>query len=585
MTSRIRDCVSAIETPSGLEPDRRLRGVEVNSTLLSMSAPAQDDASVSTMTGGQAMVAMLKRYGVDTIFGLPGVQLDGLFSALYDASDDIRVLHTRHEQAAAYMADGYARVTGREGVCLVVPGPGLMNAAAGLSTAYSCNSPVLCLTGQVQSNLIGVGRGLLHEVPYQLEMTRSFSKHSRRAIAPAEIPGVMHEAFHHLRSGRRRPVTVEVPPDTFFAEGIVDTGGALSMPQNPELDLDAIGDAAAALARAANPVIYGGGGLLRSDASAPLKALAEMLQAPVLLSSNGLGAVSDREDFVVGMIADSELRPQADVVLVVGTRFIDYASGPRKLTAEQTLIRIDIDPEEITRNGAPAIGIVGDAGEALTALVDVLSRSAGKRASRSEAFRALKAENRKRLDAVEPQAGYARAMRAAIPDDGILVSEMTQLGYYSQLAMPIYQPNTWLTPGYQGTLGYGFTTAMGAKVGRPDVPVLSINGDGGFGFTLNELATMAQHRIGVIAVVFNDSAYGNVRRIQQDELGGKIIASELQNPDYLKLAEAFGIEGRRVESPDALQMAIEEAVARDEPALIEVPVGPMPHPRRALGMK
>lgn len=557
----------------------------MSSAVLSKSQTSTTDSGLRTMTGGQAMVEMLKRYGVDTIFGLPGVQLDGLFSALYDASDDIRVIHTRHEQATAYMADGYARVTGREGVCLVVPGPGLMNAAAGLATAYSSNSPVLCLTGQIRSDLIGVGRGMLHEVPYQLEMARSFSKYEQRATLPAEIPGAIHEAFRQLRSGRKRPVTIEVPPDTFFAESEVDLGGDLADQTYPELDLELLNQAAEALANATNPVIYGGGGLHRSDASEPLMALAELLQAPILLSSNGRGAASDREDLVVGILSDNVLRSSADVVLAVGTRFIDPTSDFRALNEDQMLIRIDIDPEEITRNSTPAIGIVGDAGQALTALYEAVSRRTDKRASRLEEFRAIKLANQIRLEQVQPQAAFSNAMRNALPDDGIVVSEMTQLGYYGNLGFPVYSPNTWLTPGYQGTLGFGFTLAMGAKVGKPSSPVLSVNGDGGFGFTLNELATMAQHNIGVVTVVFNDSAYGNVRRIQQEELGGKLIASDLQNPDYVKLADAFGVTGRRVETPEKLQVALESAFKADEPILIEVPVSQMPNPWRMLGLR
>ncbi|MBX3071455.1 MAG: thiamine pyrophosphate-binding protein [Thermomicrobiales bacterium] len=537
------------------------------------------------MTGGQAMVAMLQRYGVDTIFGLPGVQLDGLFSALYDATDDLRVIHTRHEQATAYMADGYARVTGREGVCLVVPGPGLMNAAAGLATAYACNSPVLCLTGQIRSDLIGVGRGMLHEVPYQLEMARSFSKHQQRSTTPAEIPGMLHEAFRQLRSGRPRPVTVEVPPDTFFAEGSVDLGGDVAGQSSPALDLDAIQAAARLLASGLNPVIYGGGGLQRSGAGETLLALATLLQAPIILSSNGRGVVSDREDLVVSNLADATLRPAADVILAIGTRFLGSMSDPLPLGPDQRLIRIDIDPEEITRNQSADVAIVADAGEALTALYDAVAGQSGKRASRTDEIRALRATLEERLDAVQPQAAFSRAMRNALPDDGIVVNEMTQLSYFGRIAFPVYKPMTWITPGYQGTLGYGFTTAMGAKVGKPDVPVLSVNGDGGFGFTLNELSTAAQHNIGVVTVVFNDSAYGNVRRIQQVDLGGKVIASDLRNPDYLKLADAFGVAGRQVTTPEGLQTALEESFKADEPVLIEVPVGPMPDPWKALGLR
>ena len=302
-----------------------------------------------------------------------------------------------------------------------------------------------------------------------------------------------------------------------------------------------------------------------------------------MLTSNGKGAVSDREDAVISMAADAELRRKADVVVAIGTRFLDNSSQPRSLDTAQKLIRIDIDQEEIERSGTPDVGIAGDARAVLAALYDLVADHMPKRASRASEHRALKQAMAARIDAIQPQAGFAHALRAALPDDGIVVSEMTQLGYWSHLGFPVYQPNTYLTPGYQGTLGYGFTTAMGAKVGKPDVPVVSVNGDGGFGFTLNELATMAQHNIAVVAVVFNDSAYGNVRRIQQDDLGGKLIASDLVNPDYVKLADAFGIAGYRVDTPEAFGQALDDALSSDAPALIEVPVGPMPNPWKLLG--
>jgi acetolactate synthase-1/2/3 large subunit len=189
------------------------------------------------------------------------------------------------------------------------------------------------------------------------------------------------------------------------------------------------------------------------------------------------------------------------------------------------------------------------------------------------------------VNAINPQADYALAVRAELPDEGILVSEFTQVGYWAYLGYPVYQPNTFITPGYQGTLGYGFTTAMGVQVGKPDVPVVSINGDGGFGYTLNELSTLVQHGIPLVSVVFNDNAYGNVRRIQQDDFGGRVIASDLVNPDYRKLAEAFGVTARRAETPAALRVQLREAIKAQEPALIDVPIGPTPNPWKTLGLR
>ncbi len=537
------------------------------------------------MTGGEAAVETLKQNGVDTIFGLPGVQLDGLFNAFYESQDSLRVIHTRHEQATAYMADGYSRVTGKEGVCVVVPGPGVMNAAAALSTAYACNSSVLCLTGQIRSDMIGVGRGLLHEIPDQLGMARSFSKFQTRANAPGEIPGALDRAFAEIRTGRPRPTYVEVPPDIFFASADVTIGPAVAKRARSAGDPDLIAKAAKALNGANNPLIYVGGGALGANAGVELLELARMLQAPVIVSRNGKGVIDDRDDLSVGQLADKDLRPGADVILAVGTRFLGPVSDPIEVRPDQTLIRIDIDPEEIVRNGRATIEIEADAKAALAALVDAVSPDRTVDAEKLASLRALKAGLQKQIESIEPQAGYAKAIRQTLPEEGVLVGEMTQLGYWSNLGYPVYKPNTYLGCGYQGTLGFGFTLAMGAKVGKPDVPVVSMNGDGGFGFTLNELSTLVQHNIGLITIVFNDNAYGNVKRIQQVDMGGRQIASNLVNPDYVKLAESFGVTGRRAESPDQLAQALADAIRADEPALIEVPVQAMPDPWKALGLR
>jgi acetolactate synthase-1/2/3 large subunit len=542
-------------------------------------------ATTQRMTGGDALAEMLIRNGVDTLFGLPGVQLDGLFNAFWARQDRLRIIHTRHEQATAYMADGYARVTGREGVCVVVPGPGLLNATAALSTAYACNSPVLCVTGQIKSDLIDHGRGLLHEIHDQLGMIRHITKSAERAMTPGEIPGVVSKAFAELRAGRMRPVEIEVPPDTLFAEEDV---ALLAPSAERTLLVPAAGrleEAAQYLAGAQNPVIYAGGGVIRGRAWDELRQLAELLQAPVVMSANGKGAVSDHSYLAQNQVGELELRPKADVVLVVGTRFLDNLSQPRPMNPDTVILRIDIDPEEIERDIMPKVSMVGDAKPALAALIDLLEQQVGGRPSRQAELEDLKKRVNQRIKSILPQADFGRAMRNALPENGVVVSEMTQLGYWSNFAMPVYEPNTYITPGYQGTLGYGFPTALGAKVGVPDAPVLSINGDGGFGFALNELATMAQHNIPAVVLVFNDSAYGNVKRIQQVDLGGREIASSLQNPDYVKLAEAFGVVGRRTETADGLQTAIEESIKANEPTLIEIPVGQMPNPWKALGLR
>jgi len=539
------------------------------------------------MTGGQALVTSLLRQGIDTIFGLPGVQLDGAFDALYDAqeSGDIRVIHPRHEQTTAYMADGYARTTGRIGTCLVVPGPGLLNATAALSTAYACNSPVLCVTGQIQSDLIGVGRGMLHEIPNQLEMVRSVAKHAERATKPEEIPGLVDRAVRELWTGRVRPVEIEIPPDTLFATSEVELMAPVPDRERPSGDPDRLEQAAKLLGQAERPMIFSGGGILGSEAWGELQALAEMLQAPVAMSSNGKGALSDRHELAQNSVGAMALIDDADVILCVGTRMIEPATYPWGLEPGRTVIHMDIDPEEVGRNYNVTVGIVADAKAGLLELIDRVGTHNRSRESREDELTGIKQSARARLDSIQPQASFARAIRDELPEDGIFVGEMTQIGYWGNLGFPVYQPRTYLTPGYQGTLGWGFPTSLGVKIGNPDKVVVSVNGDGGFGFALNELATMAKHQIGAIAIVFNDSAFGNVRRIQQVSFDGRTIASDLDNPDYVKLAEAFGVTGRRATSPEALQSAVRESIKADEPTLIEVPVEQMPDPWKSLSFR
>lgn len=544
------------------------------------------EAEPTTMTGGQALVASLIDEGVDTIFGLPGVQLDGAFDALHAEKDRVRVLQTRHEQGAAYMADGYARVSGKMGTCLVVPGPGLLNAAAALSTAYACNSPVLCVTGQIQSDKIEVGTGLLHEIPNQLGMIRSVTKHAARAMTPGEVPDLVHDAVASLYSGRIRPVEIEVPPDVLLAQGEVRLTDAAARPAPAAGDPDAITAAAKLLGEARNPLIWAGGGILRSGASAELTRLADLLQAPVVVSQNGKGAISDDNYLAQTTTGAIELLPGADVILVAGSRFmLDSLSGLNGLVTGQKVIHLEIDPEEIGRTRQPAVAIQADAKAGLAALADQVERFNRTRDSRRDELTALRQSVNAKTNAILPQAEFGSAIRRALPPEGIFVSEMTQIGYWANFAFPVYQPNTYLTCGYQGTLGFGFPTALGAKVAKPDVPVVSVNGDGGFGFCLNELATMAQHQIAAVTLVFDDSAYGNVKRIQQEQYGGRTIASSLRNPDYVKLAESFGVVGRRAESPAALEMQLTEAFAANEPTLIHIPVGPMPNPWTALRLR
>jgi len=529
------------------------------------------------MTGGEALAAQLVREGVTEIFGIPGVQLDHAMDGLAGQAAHVRYLVTRHEQAAAYMADGYARSSGRAGVCMVVPGPGVLNAGAGLATAFACSSPVLLIAGQIPSPTIGQGLGLLHEIPDQSAILRQLTKWHAMARTPAEIPALVREAFRRMRAGRPRPVALEVAPDVLRARADIDTvapaddlGDGRVVP-----DPDMLDRAAALLRRAERPVLYAGGGVVAGGASALLEALADRLQAPVVVSTFGRGAASDRHPLVLTAMGGHRVLPDADVVLAVGTRFVGGSGRP--VAEPPSLILVNADAADLGGVRRPAVAVHADAALALEGLLERLE-GAPARPSRAADVAAVRAWVVGRLAALGPQMAWIGALREAIPDDGILVDELTQVGYVARVAYPVYGPRTYLSPGYQGTLGYGFPTALGAKVANPGKAVVSITGDGGFGWSLQELVTARQHGIGLVTVVFNDGAFGNVRRIQQNQFQGHVIGSELEQPDYVKLADAFGVDAARVASPDALTPMLRDAFAGGGPVLLEAPVTAMPNP-------
>jgi acetolactate synthase-1/2/3 large subunit len=336
--------------------------------------------------------------------------------------------------------------------------------------------------------------------------------------------------------------------------------------------------AAKLLGEATNPIIFSGGGIISGGAWAELRRLAELLEAPVVQSNNGRGALSDRHHLSFPMRAMQELSPDSDVVLLVGTRFVQglMTETLQGWMREKIVIQLDIDETEIGRNYQPTVGIVSDAQLGLEALAERVERHNRARESRREELLGLKAYLEEDARRQLPQADFGYAIREALPEDGVLVNESTQVGYWAARAFPVYQPRTLLTSGYQGTLGFGFATALGAQVGLPHRRVVSINGDGGFFFNVQELSTMVQQEIPLTAIVFNDNSYGNVKRIQETRFGGRTIASTLHNPDLMKLAEAYNVEGRRANSPAELRSVLEDVFKRNNPVLIEVPVGPMP---------
>ncbi|PKB67125.1 MAG: hypothetical protein BZY82_03830 [SAR202 cluster bacterium Io17-Chloro-G3] len=530
---------------------------------------------MTKMTGGQALVRSLYREGIRVLFGLPGVQLYHAMDALYDESG-IRFITTRHEQATAYMADGYSRGGGGIGAALVVPGPGLLNASAAVGTAYAASSPILIVSGQIQRELIGARRGVLHEVDDQLDTIRPVTKWAHRVLRPEEIPDAIHEAFHQLRTGRPRPVEIEIPPETLAEEAEME----LREPGNyvrPGADGKRIVEGARILAEAKKPLIWAGGGVISSEASLALLRLAEHLQAPVVSTNEGKGAISDRHYLSLGSAITrnrkTDVITQHDVVLAVGTRLANS-----DVLKQQKVVQIDIDEEELGRNYKNTFGIMGDARRSLEELYEVLSATTPPRRSREKELEILKAYIDKESRSVEPQESLTSAIRAAVPDNGIVVAGMTQIGYYSRTNYPVYEPGTYLTSSYFGNLGYAFPVALGAKVAQPERAVVAISGDGGFLYNSQELATAVRYGINAVVVVFNDNAYGNVLRDQINRFDGRSIGAELHNPDFVKLAEAYGAKGVRVHGPEQLKEGLQEALSTEAPTLIEVPVEMMPSP-------
>jgi acetolactate synthase-1/2/3 large subunit len=525
------------------------------------------------MTGGDALARQLLAEGTEVIFGLPGDQLMFALDALA-RTPEIRYIVTRHEQATTYMADGYARASGRPGVAMVVPGVGVYNAASGLATAYACSSPVLLVSGQVNRHGIGRDLGLLHDVHDQLDLVRPITKWAERVTEADGIAAGIHEAFVQMQSGRPRPTEIEIPPEAFAEQ----TGSALLSPARPQPVLPAEADlqkAAELLAGASAPLIIAGGGVVLGDASAALTAVAEKLQALVVTSREGKGAIDDRHPLSVGtMWVNKRLRPildAADVVLAVGTRMQGFGLQPG-----QQLIHIDADADQIGRNSPVSIAVPGDARLALEGLLGLLT--APPRPSRADEGKAIRESVLAELHAIGPQFAIVDALREGIPEDGIVVCDTATMAYACHMAYPVYAPRTYLSTSYMGTLGFGYPAALGVKVARPDQPVVTVVGDGGFLFASNEMATAVQHGIHTVTVVFDDGAYGNSNRDQQEKFGGRELGTRLQNPDWATLARAFGVESQRVDDVAKLPAVLREACEADTSTLIAVPIPRLPNP-------
>ncbi len=543
---------------------------------------------MAKMSGGEALVKSLVAEGVEVVFGIPGIQMYGIVAALRD-EPGIGMITTRHEQATTYMADGYARVSGKPGVALVVPGVGLYNAAAGLATAYSRSSPVLVIAGQIPRGQIGKNLGGIHEILDQPDVVRPVTKWQRRAVRPREIPWTVSEAFRQMRTGRPRPVLIEIPPEASVEREEVQLRDPAPVPRIVPSP-DQLREAARIIAESRLPLIFAGGGVARSDAEQALVELAEATRIPVVTSAGGKGTIPDRHPLSYGSCLSPEgeryemnqlhdVMQSADVVVGIGTRF---AMG-NPAGESSTLVNINIDDTELTRVQANTIPLHGDARATIEALLPHLVEArAGNRPSPVEAVTAAR-----RLIAYydiktrEPQYPILEAIQNAIPEEACIVWGVTQFGYYARTHYQVHHPKTYVDSGYSFNLGYSFPTALGAKVAEPDRPVVCIVGDGGFMFNSSELSTAVRYGIGVVTVVFRNDSYGNVARDLNEFFDGT-YGTDLTNPDLVDFAESFGAIGMRANDPSELETLIPIALDREAPVVIDVPVGHVQLPRPKL---
>ena len=528
------------------------------------------------MTGGHAVVDSLQREGIEVVFGLPGVQIMHIYDGFYGRSD-IRLMTVRHEQASTYMADGYVRVTGRpSAAALVVPGPGVQNATAGLGTAYSTSSPVLLVAGQIYTHELGRDLGGIHEINDQLDVVRPITKWCHRILQVEETPGAIHEAMHQMKTGRPRPTAIEIPPDILASTAEVQLMEPEEYPRATP-DPQQIRRAAELLIKAKKPLIWAGGGVVRSGASEELTALAEALKTPVVVTAEGKGAISEDHPLYGGVgyygHGDSAwLAPRADLLLAVGTRLTSQMRGPTTPRPPQQLIHIDVDQEVIGKNYPAEIAIVADAKAALGALARAVQGTRVPERWPQQELDQVHTEYREWLQGIAPVAGeIINAMQKVLDDDAIYTSGITYIGYWSHFFYKVRRPRTYFNASYYATLGYGFPFALGTKVAAPDKQVVCVAGDGGFTYGLSELATAVQYGINLVTLVFVDNALGSSLYDQQARYSGRVVGTELHNPDFALVAEAFGAKGMKTQ-PENVGAALAEALESKRPVVIEVPL-------------
>ncbi|MBS7648948.1 biosynthetic-type acetolactate synthase large subunit [Candidatus Bathyarchaeota archaeon] len=537
------------------------------------------------MSGAKGLIEALKKENVEVIFGIPGGAILPVYDVLYDS--DIKHILMRHEQCAAHAADGYARASGRAGVCMSTSGPGATNLVTGIANAYMDSSPVIAITGQVPRSFIG--KDAFQETDI-VGVTTPITKCNFQVRNAAEIPKIVKTAFYIALTGRRGPVLIDLPKDVQTEEAEMNFDDKIELRgYRPTYDPHPlqIDKAVQLLTQAERPLIIAGGGVIASNACSELVALAETLVAPVATTLMGKGAISENHPLSVGMlgmhgtVAANHLVQDADVLLAVGMRFSDRSTGNLKtFCPDGKIIHIDIDSSEIGKNIRPHVPIVADAKKALQSILNRLMEKFSRKErtewlSRIEELKRIHEEMVKlEGDAIKPPALMAE-VRRILPNDAIITTEVGQNQMWAALYLKVYKPRTFISSGGLGTMGFGFPAALGAKVACPDVPVVDIAGDGSFIMTEQDLASSVAWKIPVTVIILNNSVLGMVAQWQRLFYNRRYSAVHLKSiPDFAKLAEAYGAQGLRVQSIEEFKNALKMAMNSDVTTVIDVPISP-----------
>lgn len=527
-------------------------------------------------TAAQALVKSLANEGVEYVIGLPGVQIMDIYDALLD-EPSIRTITVKHEQTASYMADGFARSTGKIAAALVVPGPGLQNASAGIGSAYASSSPVLLIAGQIESFNIGKNAGAVHEIVDQLDILTNVTKWKASIHDVTEIPDTIREAIRQLKTGRPRPVAIEIPSDLLAKTMDLQLPPVENFQmQSPNADL--IRKAASLLLKAKYPVIWAGGGVNLGNANSELTTLASVLNSAVIATAEGKGAISEDDPQYAGPFYYShgpahEVIPKSDVILAVGSRLHFLAPVDWAFTESQSIIHIDVDPEELGRNWQEEISMVGDAKLTLQALLNEIDKKENSSLWTLQEIANHRTKSFETIRRLAPdQVEILEGIRKVLNDDALVVSGINSIGYWAHLAFTVRSPRSYFNASYFATLGYAFPFSLGVKLGNPEKQVICISGDGGFMYGLPELATAVQEKLNVIVLVFNDHALGATLRDQQVRYKGRVIGTKIQNPNFAQVATDFGALGIRLNHYRELPASLQSALSENRPVVIEIPI-------------